>query len=211
MFRLFPKTRRKFWVLVGVLLISLPVLWVVVNCYFNFDSPDYQQWAYRLSPRRLYRNYRWRQFDKADRVNQHKMLLARVQAAGGWTALQRDCDALVQTNRDFPLTWDNWTDRTNALPPAIAALQPMEVMYWPPSVLRGNHINTEFSIVRINIISGHPNTGGRATPWFGLEVVCGTNADGYSPHPIDGVDDKQAYGGRYHNYEKMTNGIYEFY
>ncbi|HXR08809.1 MAG TPA: hypothetical protein VN765_15835, partial [Candidatus Acidoferrum sp.] len=154
MLRLLPRTRQKFWMLVVVLLISLPAALVLVNFCFDFHSTDYQRWAYYVSPRRLYRNYQWRQFDKADRVNQHKTVLARVQTAGGWTALQRDCDALVKTNRDDAFIWDKMDD-TNALPPAIAALQPMEVMYYSPSVLRGMHIKTQFSIVRINIFGSH--------------------------------------------------------
>ena len=148
MLRLLPRMRQKFWMLLGVLLISLPA--VLLLFYFRFDlhSADYRQWAYIHS--RLYRHYLWHQADEADRVKQHNTVDARVQAAGGWTALQRDCDALVKTNRDGVFIWDKWTD-TNALPPAIAALQPMEVMYYSPRVLRDWHINTEFSIVRINI------------------------------------------------------------
>jgi len=208
MLRLLPRTRQKFWMLAGFLLIALPAV-LFFHFYYDLHSADYRQWAYVHS--RLYRHYLWHQDDVADRVKQHNTLVARIQAAGGWTALQRDCDALVKTNQNDAFMWDNWTDRANPLPPAIAALQPMEVMYWSPSVLRGRYINTEFSIVRINIISGHPNTGGRATPFFGLEVVCGTNADGYTPHQIIGVYGDQAYNGSYHNYEKMTNGIYEIY
>jgi hypothetical protein len=188
--------------LVGVLLFSLPMVSVVVNCYFNFHSPDFQQLACDYSPHRLYRNYKWRQLDKADRVNHRKTVGARVLAAGGWAALQRDCEALVQTNRDGDFMWDKWNGDTNALPPSMAALQPMEVLYYSPSALRSFYLKTNFSVVRIKMF-GEYRTGLREIPFLGLEVVCGTNADSYTPQHVDGV--------RYDNCEKVTNSIYEVY
>jgi len=188
--------------LVGVLLFSLPVVLVVVNCYFNIHSPDFQQWAYNLSPRRLYRNYQWHQFDKADRINQHKTVVARIQAAGGWAAVQRECDALAQRNRDDQFMWFGPNGDTNALPPAIAALQPKEVVCCSPSDLGSLYLKRSFSVVRIKMF-GEYGTGRREIPSFWLEVVSGTNADGYTPHGV--------YGVRYANYEKVTNWIYEVY
>ena len=194
MLRLLPRTRRKIWIFVGVLLVSMLVLFVLARVYFDSD---------------LYRHYKWRQFDKADRLNQHKTVVARVQAAGGWAALQRDCEALVKTNQDGEFLWYKFLD-TNPLPPAIAAIQPMEVRYDSPGLLKRAGFKAQFSIVRINVFGSH-RTGGRDIPFFGLEVVCGTNADGYSPLSVVVTNGEQFYTPYYANYEKMTNWIYEIH
>ena len=116
----------------------------------------------------------------------------------------------MATNADDAFVWHKGTGDTNVLPPAIAALQPMDVQYYSPGVLKRSYVKTEFSIVRINMF-GYHRTGGRDTPFFGLEVVCGTNAGSYTPHQIVGVYGGQVFGGNYDNFEKMTNWVFEIY
>jgi len=52
-------------------------------------------------------------------------LLARLQSAGGEAALKKECQSVVEelqkTQREF------WTPKDSALPPTIAALQPLVV------------------------------------------------------------------------------------
>ncbi len=133
------------------------------------------------------------------------MAMERVQAAGGWTALQRDCDALVATNQESMFRRYRSVD-TNGLPPAIAALQPEEVWFYSPKLLRqfNREKEAEFSVVHIKIFGMH-RTGMKAYPYFGLEVVSGTNLDRYTPRPSEGG----ASGNGYDSYSKITDKIYE--
>jgi len=139
------------------------------------------------------------------RRDQRKMVVERVQASGGWTALQRACDVLVQTNRDAGFHWYHF-DNSNALPPEIAALQPQEVWYDCPKMVRGTIFATEFDVVHIKVFGMH-RTGLNAYPYFGLEVVSGTNAARYTPRPSLGG----ASGNGYDSYSKITDSIYEIY
>jgi hypothetical protein len=139
-----------------------------------------------------------------ERRTQRQELIERVQSAGGWTALQQDCDTLVEHNREGAFFW--FRGDTNALPPTIAALKPLEVRYYSPAALRGSSDETKVSVVHIKIFGLH-STGGHSTPYFGLEVVSGTNADSYFPHPGSGG----VSGNHYDTYRKVTNRIYEIY
>jgi len=138
------------------------------------------------------------------RRDQRKMVLARVEASGGWTALQRACDALVQTNRDSGFQWMHYS--SNALPPEIAALQPQEVWYYSPKKVRGSIFETDFDVLHIKVFGIH-RTGLHAYPYFGLEIVSGTNAARYTPRPSLGG----ASGNGYDSYRKITDRIYEIY
>ena len=136
------------------------------------------------------------------RRDQRKMVMERVQASGGWTALQEACDGLVETNRESGLQWYHGHDM-NALPPAIEALKPKEVWFDPPSLEGGSNWENEPFVVDIKIFGLHA-TGGDAYPYFGLEFVSGTNANRYTPHLVEAAS-----GNSYDSYRKITNRIYE--
>ena len=139
------------------------------------------------------------------RRDQRKMVADRVQAAGGWTALQQACDALVETNRDSVFQWYRGHG-TNVLPTAIAALRPSEVWFYSPIAMRGSVFETEFLVVHIKVFGLH-RTGGSAIPFFGLDFVSGTNANQYTPRPSLGG----ASGNGYDRYRKVADRIYEIY
>src|SRR5690242_18104721 len=93
-----------------------------------------------------------------ERRTQQRQLGERVQLAGGWDAIRRDCLVLaVQNTNGFRSQWCD----TN-LPPAIVALRPLLVDYSP-----------EQGCVRMRIFGLHA-TGGHSTPYFGLEVNTST-------------------------------------
>jgi hypothetical protein len=139
-----------------------------------------------------------------ERREQRAKVMERVQAAGGWTTLQKDCDALVEQYRDSAYIWHRGS--TNALPPSIAALKPWEVRFYSPTVLRGSDYASEVPVVRIKIFGIH-STGGHSTPYFGLEVVCVTNTASYRPQPARGG----VSGNHYDSYNRVTDTIYEIY
>jgi hypothetical protein len=49
------------------------------------------------------------------------------------------------------------------------------------------------------------STGGHSIPYFGLEVVCSTNAASYRPQAAHGGENY------YENYYRVTETIYEIY
>jgi hypothetical protein len=139
------------------------------------------------------------------RRDQRKKVMVRVEAAGGWTALQHACDGLVESNRESRFDWAFYRD-TNGLPPAIAALQPQEVSFDSSQVVHTSISDREPVIVHIKIFGIH-RSGLRAIPYYGLEFVSGTNADRYTPRPSEGA----VSGNGYDSYRKITNRIYEIY
>jgi len=139
-----------------------------------------------------------------ERSEQRAKVVERIQAVGGWAALQKDCDALVAQYPDSAFVW--YRHDTNALPPTIAALKPWSVIFYSPKVLRGSDYASEFSVVRIKIFGIH-STGGHSIPYFGLEVVCATNAASYRPQPARGG----VSGNHYDSYNRVTDTIYEIY
>jgi len=163
-----------------------------------------------------------------DRRHERQIVIERLQPVGGWAALQRDCDTLALQYRDGDFIWFPRIDTntispdlagisyTNALPPAISALKPRNVTFNSPAArqrdaamrhdFRTLNGEAQFAVFRFWIF-GKPNTDGHVMPYLGLEVVSGTNADGYTPHPSMGG----AKGNRYDTYRKITNGIYEIY
>jgi len=160
-----------------------------------------------------------------ERREQRQTILERVQRAGGWEAVQLGCATLVANYPDG-LTW--FPPRTNAwvypnpqtephryyvtnldygtLPPAVAALQPRELYYYPPRLLRDSSDEPKIPIVHMKIFGMH-STGGHSTPYFGLDVVCSTNAASYRPQSAHvGVSGKH-----YESYNRVTDAIYEVY
>jgi hypothetical protein len=118
-----------------------------------------------------------------ERHSQRAKLAERVQAAGGWEAVRRDCIAFAAQNTNG--FYSHWRD-TN-LPPAILALKPMIVEYAP-----------KVGCVSMRVF-GINSTGGHSTPYFGLEVVTSTNRADYK------------HGGQHSVAKQVADGIYEVY
>ncbi len=144
--------------------------------------------------------------DWLERRSQRRLLAERVQAAGGWDAVKRDCASLVENHSTEPFSWFRGGS-TNPLPQALAALKPIEIRYYPPEMLRNTQHETTAEVIRIRLF-GLPSTGGNAIPYFGLEVVCGTNASAYEPQrgSRGGVP-----GNRHSTFRKITDNVFEIY
>jgi len=139
-----------------------------------------------------------------DRRTERKQVIEQVQLAGGWAALQKACDALVEQNRDEVFYWHRGS--TNALPATLTALKPWDIQFIPPAVLRERKQEPQVAVVRIKFFGMH-STGGHSTPYFGLEVVSGPGAETYKPTPSLGG----ASGNGYRRYRAVTDRIYEIY
>jgi hypothetical protein len=121
-----------------------------------------------------------------ERRTQREQVLERIQSAGGWQVLRRDCATIVEQNRDTYFVW--FRGHTNALPPSIATLKPREVRYYHDAGMP--------EIVDIKVF-GYRSTDGHQPPYFGLRVVSGAGADTYQPKDM--------------RFELVTNSIYEIY
>ena len=73
-------------------------------------------------------------------------------------------------------------------------------------MVRGYKDEPQIPVVRIKVFGIH-STGGHSIPYFGLEVVCGTNAASYRPQPAHGG----VSGNHYDSYKRVTDTIYEIY
>lgn len=160
-----------------------------------------------------------------ERREQRQKVLERVQSVGGWDAVRGGCEALV-TNYPDGLTW--FPPHSNAwvypnpqtephkyyvtnldygpLPAAVAALKPKEIRFYPPRLLRDFKDEPQVAVVRIKIFGIH-STGGHSTPYFGLEVPCGTGAERYEPRPSQGG----VSGNRHTSFRKVADGVFEIY
>jgi hypothetical protein len=160
-----------------------------------------------------------------ERRGQRQRVLERVQSVGGWEAVRRGCEALA-TNYPEGLTW--LPPRSNAwvypnpqtdphryyvtnldygpLPPAVAALKPREIRYYPPNLLRESREAPQVAVVRLRIFGIH-SSGGHSTPYYGLEVPCGAGADSYAPRPSQGG----VPGNRHTTFGKVADRVFEVY
>ena len=128
-----------------------------------------------------------------ERRAQRQELAERVQLAGGWDAIRRDCMALTEQNTNGLIS--HWRDAN--LPPAILALKPLTVQY-----SRG------YGCVHIRIFGIH-STGGHSTPYFGLEVDTSINSTGYK-HGT-GYGNGGVIGNHHSVAKQVADGIYEIY
>jgi hypothetical protein len=142
---------------------------------------------------------------------QRQRVLERVNSAGGWAALKRDCDAFADAHRDDPdeFGWYRGFD-TNPLPPAIAALEPWNVEFYPSNFLRefrGDNTRWFGSniVVRLSLFGRH-STGRRGQPALGLDVVCEPGVSSYNPQRLYSTIPL-----RYWRYRKVADDVYEFY
>ena len=125
---------------------------------------------------------------------ERKIAFERIQAAGGWDAITRDCLALESqhTNDQEYLWWYGYKTNSEALPPAIAALKPYRVTYYPYD---------NVPIIRIHVLGQHSTDG--AWPEYWLWFVCREMPQDYVP--------KLNYPSEWFplNIRKMTNSIFE--
>jgi hypothetical protein len=166
-----------------------------------------------------------------ERHHQRQKVTERVQSAGGWGALKRDCLSLTETNEAF--RWGNWRDNSFALPPTLAALRPQEIDYVSPKLLTprpekpqaqvvrtfqsdaGGFVvpeiplflsnKVEVAVVRIKIFGAH-STGGHSIPYFGLEIISWPGSEDYRPRACPAAS-----GNGHLSYRKIEEGIYEIY
>ncbi len=130
-----------------------------------------------------------------ERREQRAKVMERVQTAGGWDAIRRDCVRLAEQNANG-FHFSGFRD-TNGLPAAVVALKPMAVEYQP-----------QFGCVLIRIFGMH-STGGHSRPYFGLEVDTSTNSVSYN-HGA-GYGNGGVIGNRHTVAEQVAEGIYELY
>lgn len=133
--------------------------------------------------------------------NQRRIVSGRIQAAGGWATLAIDCNRLAEMNSDQGFAW--FGASSNALPAAIALLEPRHVRYFSSKYPEPN--SPPLDVVEIKIFGGHA-TGGHSTPYYGLYVVCATNEPIYTP-PIS----RTASGNSHYHSRKVARNIYEVY
>lgn len=139
-----------------------------------------------------------------ERRAQRQKVIARVQSAGGWEALKRDCTLLVQTNES--LYWTRWhTNDLLASLPAIAVLQPQQVKFISPKLLVGHLDEPRVPVVHIKVFGMHA-TGAHSTPYFGLDVVAAPIEGNYIPKPAIAAS-----GNAHRNYRKVAEGVYEVF
>ena len=149
----------------------------------------------------------WPVIDLMTRSTQRQQVLERVQAAGGWAALKRDCIALASTNTGGFA----WYERdTNSLPSAIAALRPQRVDFYPhqvyPQGTWWSSATHSDAAVRIFIFGRHW-TDGHGIPTLGLDVLCESGRTSYTaPYSCYASDPL-----RYWTYRKIADDIYEFH
>lgn len=148
------------------------------------------------------------------REQQRKTVRERVQAAGGWEVLRRECESLF-TNGSRGFRWEpphhavvvpdpmhapSESYETNIdygpLPPALASLRPQEV--------RAYALDEQPFIARIKLFGMHM-TGTRGVPYYGLWIICGPAAEGYTPElDFSGVTVTG-------EIKKLTNSVFEVY
>jgi hypothetical protein len=126
------------------------------------------------------------------REQQRKIIRERVESIGGWDTLRKDCVALLQDGKNEFV----WPSGTNEFAPVFAKLKPREVRAYPD-------INGTM-IMRMKFFGMH-STGSRGTPYYGLWIICSSNADNYVP--------KLDFGGNTvtGKITLITNSIFEVY
>lgn len=145
-----------------------------------------------------------------ERRAQRREVMERIQAAGGWEVLRRDCVALAELQRTTNFVWPRYD--TNALR-AIAKLRPVIFEFeHKGSDSPAEHPDPtpagppDVQLVRFHLFLGAHPVGGHATPYFGLEVVTDSQSAGYLPTLHRVVS-----GSRAKSYRKVADGIYEIF
>jgi hypothetical protein len=129
-----------------------------------------------------------------ERTRQRKIVLERVQDAGGWRAIKSDCEQIVTTGVTNGFHWFHRSPDAPTLPKSLAMLKPRMVDIWPEK--------DGMQSVRIHIFGMH-STGGRGQDFYILKVVCPSPPNVRSPFKSD-PEAKVKYGDR-----KIADGSYE--
>jgi hypothetical protein len=130
-----------------------------------------------------------------ERNQQRKIVMERVQQAGGWDAIKKDCNDLVLSNSATGYEWFSRGNDTNnpALPKSLAILKPRMVDLWPEK--------DGMQSIRIQIFGMH-STGGRGQDFYILKVVCPLPPNIKPPFSVD-PNAKVQYGDT-----KIVDGVY---
>jgi hypothetical protein len=103
---------------------------------------------------------------------ERRIAFERVEAAGGWDVIKKDCLLLTNQPGGY-FVWFRRSTNYSDLPPALAALKPIEVRFFIDEKL---HV----PIVRIHVL-GISDTD-RTEPYFGFWIVCAPTSDDYKPN-----------------------------
>ena len=129
-----------------------------------------------------------------ERMQQRKIVLQRVQEAGGWQEIRKDCESIVASNATNGFQWFRGLKDEPPLPKSLAALNPRRVDLWPEA--------DGMQSIRIQIFGGHA-TGGRGQDFYFLKIVCPLPPNVQSPFKSN-PEAKVRYGDR-----KIVDGVYE--
>ena len=178
--------------------------------------PDFQAALGMLALGGLYWAYltgQWGLPNWAYRSTQRRMVLERVEAAGGWNAVHEGCQTLLSSNPDIYewrlgnqqlLSVDSKTFGfltnvgSQTVPIAIRKLSPSYIKFEFTPKVPGT---TVLQVKMFGLLS----SGGHSIPYYGLEVVLGSNVASYRPKKGVNTDIHSW------SYRKVAEGVYEVY
>jgi hypothetical protein len=130
----------------------------------------------------------------AQRVQQRRITRDRVEAAGGWGALQQDCIRLVESDASKSF-WNQWSRGSiSNLPPSIVALNPRSI--------RVDLADGGVPMLSMKLFGGH-SSGSSDIPYYGLWVVCQPVTQDYTP--------RLELDGKSRRINRITNSIFEVF
>ena len=127
--------------------------------------------------------------------NERRVTEERVQAAGGWQVVQRECESLL-TNaalQSYREKGTYWVPHAGELPAGLESLQPRTVRF---------QVATSHPAVLELKLFGSGKTDW--TPYFGLWIACGAGRTNYIP-------DGEAEGDHPYFDERVSDGVFEVY
>ena len=108
-----------------------------------------------------------------ERLDQRKVVRARIHSVGGWQVLRNACSSLLtQIEATSGSNYFRATGASSQLPPEISALKPMLVE------LREDGDGIPVVVIKL---FGLWSTGARKTPSYSLHVRCGPTPPGFVP------------------------------
>jgi hypothetical protein len=102
--------------------------------------------------------------------NRKKVVAKRVQAAGGWIVIQKECESLLTNDSLQHEKGKYWSPSYGALSNRLAILEPREILF----DLDTNHP----PVVKIKLYGSGKTDW---TPYYGIWVVCDEKATNYIP------------------------------
>ncbi len=129
-----------------------------------------------------------------ERMQQRKIVMQRVQAAGGWETIRKDCESIVAANATNGFGWFRDLKDEPPLPKFLAILNPQQVVLWPEA--------NGMQSIRVQIFGGH-STSGRGQDFYILKFVCPFPPNVRSSFKFD-PEAKVQYGDR-----KIVDNVYE--